>query len=604
MRGILEMGCRMRLFPRIRGSLSGPLRPADSNPMPSFPSILLTAAALTGCLSAQQPRPFQDLTPNASANSVGPAVASDQDLSAVMFVDGADHGIYVRVSDGHGLTWAPAVRVDSDVTGSDKYFLLTGALAVDGDSIYCTWQDGRLSTGGTAASTFFCASHDRGATWSADTVLDMGYPHGLSHPVPRSRIAVDGARAFVAQMVVNGNWELWLTSTADGGATWTPALPVSSSPATIGDFGLDTAGGSCFVAWSDDRNAPLDDDLWFRVSHDGGLSWAGPEVQLDGSGPASGDVEFGWILLRASGSQLSLAWLEDELPTSPLDEELHFRHSPDSGASWGPDRTLASGADVDFPSMSFCGCNAAIAWVDDRTGGDEVYAAVSVDQGATWSEHRLSAAGGYPPRIVGRADYLGVAWVGGSSFPGIPAMAVTRDEGQSWLPSFDLASGALSMVAFVEPAFNEKYKNFVVAWLGLDSGLHRIYAGGLRTQSLLPNGNFTPGGTASFAVEHFAIDEEGFLFGVPVAGGAGHFTPPFPGAFDLGVANDTFLKATLGMIPGPLTGSLGGGSGNTGNVVIPPAIPSGTLLYAVGVSFTVPGPLLRSITDVVVVPVL
>ncbi len=566
--------------------------------------ICLAALCAAATLPAQQARPVQDLSPGALTAVYGPAVASDMDLSAVMYKDGADGGVYVRVSDGHGLAWSPAVRIDSDGSGANK-FVHSSSMAVEGDSIYCSWRDARLSTGATPQyDTWFAASHDRGATWSADQVLDKGHPHGPANTVYQARVAVDGGRVHVGQLVDNGGEEVWVVSSADSGATWTPALNASSSSADLDFFNLDASGGGVFVAWCDDRTAAGLDELWFRASLDGGLSWSGPEQQMDGSGAGVGDVEGAEILLLLNGNQTCLVWMEDELPSSPLQAELHFRFSPDRGATWGPDTVLMTGGDADNPSMSFCGCNVSIAWEDDRSGADEIYAAVSVDQGANWSENRLSSGGGAYPRIRGRADFQGVAWSSGA-FPDAATMAVTRDEGQSWLPAFDLAGGAMSGDAdFVELAFNEKYKNFVAAWLSDDSGVNHLYAGGLRTHAVVPQGNFTPGGTVSFAVEHFAIDEEGFAFAVPVAGGTGHYLLPFPGAYDIGLANDSFLQATLGMIPGPLTGVQSGGAGSTANVVIPPTLPVGTVLYAVAVSFSLPGPVIKSISDAVAVTVL
>ncbi len=567
-------------------------------PVPALlPALFLLAPALPG----QSPRPVVDLTPASTQGISGPAVASDQDLSAVLYLDGADQGVYVRVSDGHGLAWSTAVRIDSDATAAAKS-VAGHSLRVEGDSVYCSWRDSRLSTGATPQDdTWFAVSHDRGATWSADLVLPKGHPHGPAHGVTQARLAVDGGRIHVGQRVDNGNDELWIASSTDGGATWT-ALKASSSPADVDDFALDASAGGVFVAWSDDRNAAALDDLWFRASMDAGQSWSAPEVQLDGSGAGVGDVEDA-ILLMANGSQLSLAWLEDELPSSALDEELRFRHSPDLGASWSLERVLQSGADTDRPSMSFCGCNVSIAWEDDRGGADQIYAAVSVDQGASWSENQLSTAGGAEPRIGGRADFQGVVWTSGAA-PDRVWMAVTRDEGLAWLPPVELSPAQTGDADFAELAFNEKYKNHIAAWQADDSGADHLYAGGLRTAAVLPQGNFTPGGAVSFGVERFPIDEDGMSFGVLVAGAPGSFVLPFAGAYQLGLANDAYLQATMGMIPGPLMGSLNAGAGSTSTLTVPAAVPSGSTLYAAAVSFALPGPVLRTITEVVAIPVL
>ncbi|RMH01559.1 MAG: exo-alpha-sialidase [Planctomycetota bacterium] len=561
-------------------------------------SVLL----LLPLLLPQAPRPAQELGP-AAPSGTGPAVAAVGDRSAVLFLDAAGR-VQVRVSDGHGLTWTPSVRLDADPTGAAR-IVPPRAVAIDGDTIACLWLDARLSTAATPQfDAWLSVSTDGGATWSAEQVLEKGHPHGPAYSVLDAAVAVSGPRIHVAQLVAGAaGGEPWLVSSGDAGATWTAPLAAASVPADAEELALAAAPGAVHLAWSDDRNAAGLDDLWFRTSLDGGLGWTGAESRLDASGPGNGDLTAPGLVLVPAGAKLCLAWLENRLPTSPLDDELHFRASTDGGLSWGPEQVVASGADADDPSLSFCGCNASLAWVDDRTGQDEVYTAVSVDLGATWRRHRLSSGGGLRPVARGRADLLGVAFL----TPGPPAaarIAVTRDEGLNWLPELDLDDAPIGAGAGLRLAFDEKYKNFIAAWVDAGTAGNRIRVGGMRTPTLLPTGNFTPGGAVSFAVAAFPIDEAGLPFAVPIAGGPGHYTPPFPGAYDLGLADDPWLRASLNLIPGPLSGLLAAdGTGATPLLVLPSAIPPGSLLHAAAVSFAVPGPTLKTITDVVVTPV-
>lgn len=570
-------------------------------------ALPLAAMLLAGVLPAQNPRPVTLINPGAAGTSYSPAVVSEGDLSAVIWNDNVDKGVYVSVGDGHGLGWSAPVRIDSDVLLAEKR-TSTFSLAIQGDSIYAVWRDARLNTLTTVYyDTWVNVSHDGGATWQGDQVLDKFYTLGSSHTVLDFGFAVSGSDIYVAQLVDNGNDELWIAASHDGGATWNPAVNASTSLADIDDFAITTDGANVNVAWSDDRAAVGADDLWFRMSHDSLATWMAPEVQLDASGPLSGDIELPYIFMTFQGSNVALCWIEDNLPTSVVDEELHFLHSGDGGHTWDAEVTLQSGFDTDNHWMSGDGSTLIVAWEDNRSGADQVYAAVSPDQGATWTENLISAAGGGYPRALAGGDYAGVVFSAGALAPETCGLAVSRDAGTTFLPALDLASG--TMVAdtdFSEVAYNAKYRNFVAAWLADDLGVNHVYAGGLRCQTLSPIGTFSAGLPISFEVDNVGASEAGGFFGTLVAAGPGHYTLPFPGAYDIGLASDPYLTKTLSMNPGPLTGGVdAAGHGSTSTLPLPAAVPPGTVLHCVAIAFkTAGGVAIGSITDVTTVTVL
>ncbi|RMH00997.1 MAG: exo-alpha-sialidase [Planctomycetota bacterium] len=573
-------------------------------------SFLIPLAGLVcaGSLAAQNPRAYQDLTPAAAGAIYSPSVVSDGDMSAILYNDSGDKGVYVVVGNGHGTAWGTPVRLDSDTTMAEKRND-TFSLVMDGSTLVAVWRDGRNNTSTTTTyyDTWVSVSNDGGQTWSPDQILDKGgYPYGGSNTVLAVKAAISGPHIYVAQLIDNGNDELWVLASHDGGLTWGTAVNASTVTNDIDNFAIGADGLNCYVAWDDDRNALYDDDLWFRMSHDGLATWMAPEAQIDASGPANGDIEYGGIFMTVDGPVIGLCWEEDELPSSMVDEELHWNVSTDGGHTWGTEVVLQTGFDTDNHWMDYNGGTFAVAWEDNRNLADEAFVAVSHDLGATWTETQLSAGGAAYPRVVVGGDYIGADW-GGPSYPENPMAAVSRDGGMTWLPAQDLAMGGQPGDAdYVELGFNAKYNNFVAAWLSDDTGINHLYVGGERCQTLTPVGNFTPGGTVGFQADNFGASEAGTGFGTLVAAGPGNYTIPFGGGYDTGLANDAYLNFTLGLNPGPLSGGLdAAGHGSTSTLNVPLSVPVGTVLHCVGVGYSVNAGVVTigSITDVTTVTV-
>ncbi len=572
-------------------------------------AISLAAVLAAGALSAQNTRPVQDLTPAAVGPVYSPSIFSEGDVSAILFNDSGDKGVYVVVGNGHGNVWGAPVRLDSDTSLAEKRndtFSLVG----DGNTLVAVWRDGRNNTSTTTTyyDAWVSVSTDGGATWSADQILDKGgYAYGGSNTVLSLRVAVGGGSIYVAQLIDNGNDELWVNASHDNGATWSAAVNASSVTNDIDSIAVGADGLNCYVAWDDDRNAASDDDLFFRMSHDGLATWMMPEAQVDASGPANGDIEFGGIFMTVSGNDIGLAWAEDELPTSASNEELHFAYSADGGHSWWAEVTLQSGFDGDNHWMDYSNGTFACAWEDNSTGGDEAYVAVSHDNGLTWTTTQVSSGGAGYPRVDIGGDYIGVTW-GGPSWPENPMAAFSRDGGATFQPALDFAAGGQpGDMDFAELGFNAKYNNFISAWLSDDSGINHMYVGGCRVQTCVPTGSFTPGGPVTFAVSGYGASEAGSFFGTLVAAGTGNYNLPFPGSYDTGLAVDSYLNATLNMNPGALTGSIdAAGNGSTATLNVPAGVPVGTVLHCVTVAYTAPGgvAVIGSISDVTTVTVM
>src|SRR5262245_2052476 len=138
---------------------------------------LLLLALLPTALRAQTPRTATSPDPTSATDSGDPALASRDDLSALVFVDGAilnGTEVYVTTSDGRGIDWSTPVRVDGDASGAGKKTQAT-CIDVYGTHVFVTWQDLRNGN----QEIYFNASSDGGLTWHGEKVIDKGGGYGV-----------------------------------------------------------------------------------------------------------------------------------------------------------------------------------------------------------------------------------------------------------------------------------------------------------------------------------------------------------------------------------------------------------------------------------------
>jgi len=406
-----------------------------------------------------------------------PAIASSGNTATAIWLEDVTNNLWSNSSADGGATWGPAVRIDDDATGASKYCYDTN-LASSGSSVYYAWRDQR--GGGGVEDVFFTASHDGGATWSANVRIDdLNAPGTVD--TDALKVAASGNNVYVLMRINRTGGEgLWLASSHDGGVTWNPTIAVDADLGDVDLEGISAEGADVHIAWCDNRNSS-DDDLFYTMSHNGGLSFMGTEVQLDASGASNGDIDYSEIWVCSEGGLVAVSWMEDELPTSMTDEELHVVVSSDGGHNWGAETTLLTGADADghFMSLGNDGTDSLIAvtWEDNRSGADEIYVAVSSDEGATWTENQLSTTGGSYPVVRCNSVHIGVTWAG-DGFPENPYLATSLDGGLTFTAG-DMAKGTqIGDADYVELAMNPD-GNFHGIWLSDDSGSNVCWAGGM-----------------------------------------------------------------------------------------------------------------------------
>jgi hypothetical protein len=110
-------------------------------------------------------------------------------------------------------------------------------------------------------------------------------------------------------------------------------------------------GNTVYVVWSENRIGNY--DIAFRRSTDAGSTW-GPRVTLSG-----GIGQSMFPQMAVSGSNVFVVW--GNFTSSFTQQTILFRHSADSGASFGPTQILSATPGT-FPIIAASGSNVYAAW--------------------------------------------------------------------------------------------------------------------------------------------------------------------------------------------------------------------------------------------------
>ena len=292
----------------------------------------------------------------------------------IMSVDGTDRSQLTSnsvadfnptFSPAHPQVWQPTRRLTNNV-GTSWY----PSLAVSGTNLYLAWRD---STFGGNDEILFRRSTDGGATWGAAQRLTSNAGVSCSPSV-----AATSTNVYVAWQddTYGGNQEILFRRSTNNGTTWDPIRRLTNNAGFSQRPSVATSESNVYVVWSD--NTPGGYEVFFRASGDGGASWGAIQRLTNNAGSSASPS------ITTSGSTVYVAWQDD---TFDGNDEILFRRSTNSGATWKPTQRLTSnaGASMD-PSLAASGSSVYVAWSDDTFGGNwEILFKRSTDNGTTWS---------------------------------------------------------------------------------------------------------------------------------------------------------------------------------------------------------------------------
>ena len=170
----------------------------------------------------------------------------------------------LQISSDGGATWSePRPLKKTDVRQDDPQIAVD---PVDGRTVYAAYMEGGK------ASEYVAKSVDFGRTWTREVV------EHFKSPTDKDILAVRGQDVYLGW---SRNANVWVSSSHDGGETWSVARAISRPQKNTREFTLASGGavdshGAVYFAWNGTNHGhgalgPV--YLYVSKSVDGGVSW-------------------------------------------------------------------------------------------------------------------------------------------------------------------------------------------------------------------------------------------------------------------------------------------------------------------------------------------
>ncbi|PKL08555.1 MAG: hypothetical protein CVV51_08410, partial [Spirochaetae bacterium HGW-Spirochaetae-7] len=282
------------------------------------------------------------------------SVAADGNGTMVVAVSSGELSISIYRSKDGGVSFEAPVVIETLEAGvAPRIFTKTGGgwyLFVTRSQVFSRPQAGAAGSATYESLSIFYSRSEDGSSWSAFSPF-VGGEVGLDPNFLPTAASTDGADIVVFQTLSGGDrpsYQLYSTTTTDGGATW-------SAPRRVTDF-IDPVQGARRAAADFDNQRP-------HLALVGGSLWLTWERRL-----LSGPAQIYAARLGLDGATI---------PGSP--ERVTLGQGNCSEPRIFSIGGAGSSVEAEEP---------AISWFDDRRGGSRVYAAFRA--GTLWNERDLS----------------------------------------------------------------------------------------------------------------------------------------------------------------------------------------------------------------------
>lgn len=325
--------------------------------------------------------------------------------------------VFVTPSASATLGFAEPAALNSTAAGDSSAADNTPDIATDGDGNWvAVWSsfNSLNNTIGTDSDILAATSNDNGATWTDAAPLNSNADADAgsdSNPV----VATNGAGVWMAawattddlEETIGTDGDILFARSTDNGATWSDVAILHSNADT--DSGVDAMprlandGGLNWIAsWQSadtlGNSVGTDNDIFYVLSDDGGLTWSGvttlnsnasTDIGLDTNATVATDNAGNWIAVWETNDPFG--------NTVGTDYDIFVARSTNSGQSWTTMAPLNSNVTSDTgndraPCVEFSGGGEWIAvWHSNDTLGNtvgsdnDIFVATSNDSGAAWS---------------------------------------------------------------------------------------------------------------------------------------------------------------------------------------------------------------------------
>jgi hypothetical protein len=322
------------------------------------------------------------------------------DVSGQTTCASCDLHLLLQISANDGRSWSAPTPIDPEPVVGGQYDPQLAVDPVDGRTVWASYLENSKSSIAVTHST------DYGQTWAPPTIVE-----NLQRSTDKDELAVRGNTIAVA---FNAAQKTYAAISHDGGQTWA-TYPISTGSLQLG-WSLSGGGaidpqGAIYFAWAgytQNGGAKGPVNLFVTRSADGGATWSVQLIAVSGAPYPCSNCGYAFLgaqmtVTAASDGTIYLLWNATADQTDDAPERIWFARSTDHGATYSAraDVSLApQGVEHAFPAITTGGTSGdvRIAWMDTRLGAWNVYYRASGDGGATWSaEARLSSyVSGYP----------------------------------------------------------------------------------------------------------------------------------------------------------------------------------------------------------------
>jgi len=226
----------------------------------------------------------------------------------------------------------------------------------------------------------------------------------------------------------SGSGEIFYKRTSDNGSTWMPPNRLTWNSGNSREPFFIKRLGQFNLVWVDDSTG--NDEIYYKNSTDGGLTWSTTQRITWNNGDSrtptiTADFAFG----------VHIIWSDN----TPGNEEIFYKRSTDSGATWLPPLRLTwNTGSSQYPFIMAVLNELHVVWSDFLSGNWDVCYKQSLNTGGTWSSlKRLTYNPGNswkPCMTVTDNKYIHIVWYDGS--PGNDEIYFKRsnDNGKTWDP--------------------------------------------------------------------------------------------------------------------------------------------------------------------------
>jgi len=265
------------------------------------------------------------------------------------------------------------------------------------------------------------------AQWEPDVRLTYNDSNSYTSPNNSWCIASNGNVVHVVWFDYrDGNSEIYYKRSADGGLTWSVDTRITNDTYSSLYPSITVSGSLVHIVWQDNRDSHLYDEIYYKRSTDGGLTWSA-DTRLTNNTSTS---DFSSIAV--SGTHVHVVWQDFRDGNS----EIYYKRSTNAGVSWGTDTRLTNAIYTSkFPAIAVSGTHVHVVWQDSRDNNYEIYYKRSTDGGLNWGTDTRLTNNIYqsnPPSLAVSGAFIHIVW---SDFrDGLQKIYYKRstDEGTTW----------------------------------------------------------------------------------------------------------------------------------------------------------------------------